>query len=230
MNAYIHRAVRSEEVADALKTFVPDPMQRRRMSRIVRDGVTAAAACSAGYAVDAILTATAYGCLADSEKFLRTLLESDEQLLPPSAFIQSTFNTVGATVAQLQGRHCYNTTYAHGAGSFGSAMLDALLLLDAREARNVLVGAAEEVTPTLRTLLARLRVREIPERGGACFFLLSSERQGACARLRTLAVGGALPDAYAPPLDPALRLCRAVQERRDGKVDLGNLQLDMTCL
>ena len=138
MKAYIHRTAASENSGCDLKAIVPDPLMRRRLSRIVRDGVTAAAVCAEGHEVDAVITATAYGCLADSEKFLRVVIDNDEQLLPPSAFIQSTFNTVGATVALLLQRHCYNMTYAHGTDGFGTAILDALMLIDGQEARQVL--------------------------------------------------------------------------------------------
>lgn len=230
MKAYIHRIAASEHSGCDLKAVVPDPLMRRRMSRIVRDGVTAAAVCAEGCTVDAIITATGYGCLADSEKFLRAVIDNDEQLLPPSAFIQSTFNTVGAAVALLQQRHCYNMTYAHGAEGFGAAVLDALMLIEGLEARHVLVGAVEEVTPTLRTLLGRMRVRNLPEQGGAFFFLLSAEEKGACAQIRVDTAGGAAQSGYSDPLEPARRLYRLVAEGQNGAADLGNLQLEVRCL
>lgn len=230
MKAYIHSIAASENSECDLRAIVPDPLMRRRMSRIVRDGVTAAAVCAEGREVDAIITATAYGCLADSEKFLRVVLDNDEQLLPPSAFIQSTFNTVGAAVALLQQRHCYNMTYAHGADGFGAAVLDALMLIDGQEARQVLVGAVEEVTPTLRTLLGRMRVHALPEQGGAFFFLLSAEEEGACAQIRVEATGGAAQTRYNDPLEPARRLYRLVSAGQRGTADLGNLKLEVKCL
>lgn len=51
--------------------------------------------------VDAIITATGLGCLADTEKFMNALMDNREQMLNPTAFIQSTFNTVGAQLALL---------------------------------------------------------------------------------------------------------------------------------
>lgn len=80
------------------KTLIPDATLRRRMSRIVRMGVATGMQCLNKFPnapVDAILTATGYGCLGDTEKFMNTLLDNHEQMLTPTAFIQSTFNTIG---------------------------------------------------------------------------------------------------------------------------------------
>lgn len=77
-------------------------------------------------------------------------------MLAPTAFIQSTFNTIGAQIASLSKNRCYNNTYAHRAFSFESALLDAILLLQEGEARNVLVGGIDEMTDTLYEILKRL--------------------------------------------------------------------------
>ncbi len=44
----------------------------------------------------AIITGTALGCLEDTVTFLTRMIELNEELLPPTAFIQSTHNTVAA--------------------------------------------------------------------------------------------------------------------------------------
>ena len=79
----------------------------RRMSRIIKMGVAAAMEClqEAAIAVpDAIVTGTAYGCLEDTGVFLTKMVEQKEELLAPTAFIQSTHNTVGAQIALML--HC----------------------------------------------------------------------------------------------------------------------------
>lgn len=161
------------------KTFIPDATLRRRMSRIVKMGVATGMQClneKPEITIDAILTATGYGCLSDTEKFMTALLDSDEQMLAPTAFIQSTFNTIGAQIALLGKNHCYNSTYTHRAFSFESALLDAALLLQANEAQNVLVGAVDEMTPTLYEILKRLGTwRHAMAGEGANFALLSRE-------------------------------------------------------
>ncbi len=116
-----------------------DPKSIRRMSRIIRMGVGAAAAClrDAGVACpDAIVTGTAYGCLADTGVFLSKMIGQQEEMLPPTAFIQSTHNTVGGQIALLFQCHGYNNTFVHRGFSFESALLDAMLLLRENEAEH----------------------------------------------------------------------------------------------
>lgn len=151
------------------KLLIPNATLRRRMSRMVRMGVATGLQCIGETAVpvDAILTATGLGCLADTEKFMNTILEHNEELLTPTAFIQSTFNTIGAQIALLTGNHSYNTTYVHRAFSLESALLDAALLLQEGEASSVLVGAVDEMTPALEAILGRLGFgrRQNPAKG-----------------------------------------------------------------
>lgn len=161
------------------KQWIPNATLRRRMSRVVRMGVATGLQCLEGVKdtpVDAILTATGLGCLADTEKFMDTILDNDERLLAPTAFIQSTFNIIGAQIALLTGNHGYNSTYVHRGFSFESALLDAALLLQEGEASTVLAGAVDEMTPALHTILGRMGCWKKTNPGeGAAFFLLSGE-------------------------------------------------------
>ena len=233
MIAYIHSFGRSDAPDLDLKQIVPDALMRRRMSRIVRDGVKAAWMAQGEQRVDAILTATAMGCLTDSEKFLRNFITTDEQLLSPTSFIQSTFNTIGATIALLQGNHCYNMTYTHGADSLASALLDAVMILGEQPDQRILVGAVEEFTPTLRTLLGRMGVNVLPERDGACFFTLSSSAEGALARLEIRTDASTIHADhrhYADPLAAAWTLCEALAEHRDWVQTINTLNIRVKCL
>lgn len=161
------------------KSFIPNPTLRRRMSRIVRMGVAAGLKCleAAGNPeVGSIITATGLGCLADTEKFMNTLLDNDEQLLNPTAFIQSTFNTVGAQIALLSKNHAYNTTYVHRGFSFESALLDGMMKLAEGETRSVLVGAVDELTPTQFRIMERMGCwRHAVAGEGAQFFVVAGE-------------------------------------------------------
>jgi hypothetical protein len=173
------------------KQLIPNATLRRRMSRIVRMGVAAGQMCLSGapeVQPEAILTATGMGCLADTEKFMDILLDRDEEQLTPTAFIQSTFNTVGAQLALLTGNHSYNTTYVHRAFSFESALLDALLLIGEEDAAHVLVGAVDEQTPSLYTILQRLNCWKKAMAGeGSAFFLLSRRQaKGSFAILQDM--------------------------------------------
>lgn len=168
------------------------PEVRRRMSRVLRMGVAtgmeALALLPPGVQVSAIITATRLGCLADSEKFLRNVVEDDGWLLNPTPFIQSTFNTVGAQIAMLTRNHCYNMTYVHGEESFGAALVDATIRIDQAGAEHVLVGLFDETPPTLVRIKERMRgVRGLPERDGAWFFVVSARPLSGClAEVETL--------------------------------------------
>jgi hypothetical protein len=161
------------------KELIADPTARRRMSRAVKMGVAAAFQCLSGKAItpDAIITATGLGCLGDTEKFLKILIQNGEDWLNPTPFIQSTFNTVGAQIAiALKNTH-YNTTYVHRGTAFESALLDGMMTLSEGEAKNVLVGSYEELTETSLDVQSRLGFYRNGDKAGegAAFFLLSSE-------------------------------------------------------
>ncbi|HTH82419.1 MAG TPA: beta-ketoacyl synthase chain length factor [Mucilaginibacter sp.] len=136
-----------------------DPKQIRRMSHIIKMGVAAAHNCLAQANVampGAIITGTAYGCLEDTVTFLTRIIELEEEMLPPTAFIQSTHNTVAAQIALLLKCHNYNNTFVHKGISFESALLDATMLLKEQEVDDILVGGCDEMTDASFTILSRL--------------------------------------------------------------------------
>jgi 3-oxoacyl-[acyl-carrier-protein] synthase II len=140
------------------KTFI-DVKLIRRMSRIIRMGVAAAMECLQEAGVkspDAIVTGTAYGCLEDTGLFLTKMVEFNEELLTPTAFIQSTHNTIGAQIGLMLQCNNYNNAFVHRGFSFESALLDGMLLLKEKEAANVLVGAIDEITNISHTILSRM--------------------------------------------------------------------------
>ncbi|MFT4094696.1 MAG: beta-ketoacyl synthase chain length factor [Niabella sp.] len=166
----------------------------RRMSRIIKMGVAAASEALRQADIknpDAIITGTAYGCLADTDQFLTRMAECKETLLSPTAFIQSTHNTVAAQIALMLQCHHYNNTYVHRGSSFEAALTDALSLLEEGEATNVLLGADDEIIEKSHILLKRfglykpdgesLRIMDRPTKGtmageGAAFFIVSSQK------------------------------------------------------
>jgi 3-oxoacyl-[acyl-carrier-protein] synthase II len=130
----------------------------RRMSRIIKIGVAAALDCleEAGLAKpDAIITGTAYGCMEDTGIFMKKMVENNEEFLTPTAFIQSTHNTIGAQIALILSCNQYNNTFVHRGFSFETALLDAVLLLKEGEAENVLVGAVDEITDYSHAVMNR---------------------------------------------------------------------------
>ncbi len=161
------------------KSIIENANIRRRMSHIVKMGVACGINClqqNEEKRIDAIITATGLGCLADTEKFLNTLLDNDEQLLNPSPFIQSTFNTIGAQIALLSGNQAYNNTYVHRGLSFESALIDAMMKIWEGYTQ-VLVGTADEVLPSEYIILKRLGMLENIVLGeGAHFFTLAAHK------------------------------------------------------
>ena len=137
------------------------------MSRIMRMSWSAAKICldDAGVQMpDAIVTGTGMGCLEDTEKFLASIYESGERLLPPTPFIQSTHNTIGAQIALMLQCTNYNMTYTQRGISFENALSDGLSLLNEPGFNNVLVGGFDEMTANQMILYNRLKYykNEIP--------------------------------------------------------------------
>jgi 3-oxoacyl-(acyl-carrier-protein) synthase len=130
------------------KDFI-SPVSLRRMSRVIRNGIVASTLAMNDARVenpDAIITGTGMGCVEDSNKFLKSLIDNNEEFLTPTSFIQSTHNSVGAQIAL--GLQCkgYIVTYVTGAVSFESALLDAKLKLEEHEAKTILAGGIDETT------------------------------------------------------------------------------------
>jgi 3-oxoacyl-[acyl-carrier-protein] synthase II len=175
------------------KNFI-DAKLIRRMSRIIKMGVAAALECLQETEVakpDAIVTGTAYGCLEDTVSFITKMVEYNEETLTPTAFIQSTHNTIGAQIGLMLQCNNYNNAFVHRGFSFESALLDGMMLLKENEVENVLVGAIDEITNVSHTILNRMglykqttiandALYEKTDKGtiageGAAFFLLANE-------------------------------------------------------
>lgn len=136
-----------------------DNKSARRMSHVVKMGVASALECMKQIGVEmpgAIITGTALGCVEDTVTFLTRIIELNEEMLPPTAFIQSTHNTIAAQVALMLKCHAYNNNFVHKGISFESALQDAMMLLKEGDANDILVGGIEELTDTSFKVLTRL--------------------------------------------------------------------------
>ena len=179
MGLYIENIVTDKLIQSDIKTLIPDAGLRRRMSRVIKMAVSTAVECLGGVekiaGLDAIITATGYGCLADSERFLRNVIVDKEDLLNPTPFIQSTFNTVGGQIALLGHNHCYNMTYVNRSHSFEDALLDAFMRLADEESSRILVGAFDEKTDSQYEIMRRMGVWRNTECGeGAMFAVVTA--------------------------------------------------------
>jgi 3-oxoacyl-[acyl-carrier-protein] synthase II len=188
-----HQGTRLKAIEPDYKEFI-DPKLIRRMSHVIKMGVTTAKACLNAANVKmpgAIITGTAFGCMEDTVTFLTRIIEQEEELLPPTSFIQSTHNTVAAQIALMLQCHSYNNTFVHKGISFESALFDAIMLLKEKQTDNILVGGTEEMVDTSFKVLTRLGLyKRFPvsnlslfnskSKGtiggeGAAFFLLSDK-------------------------------------------------------
>jgi 3-oxoacyl-[acyl-carrier-protein] synthase II len=172
------------------------PAALRRMSKAVRMGVAASKIALENAKIknpDAILTGTGMGCIADTELFLESLIAHNEDYLTPTAFIQSTHNTVGAQIALGLKCKSYNNTYVNANVSFESALLDAKLCLEFEDYNTALVGGIDELGKTFVELQnieeqKKQQPRTVPVSEGATFFALSTEKTSDSAILKGLEV------------------------------------------
>jgi len=139
------------------KDFIT-PAAIRRMAKGVKNGIVASALAMQEAGIDspdAIITGTGLGCTEDSDKFLKAMIDNNEEFLTPTSFIQSTHNTVGSQIALGLQCKSYNFTYVNAAVSFESALIDAKLQFDENEANTILVGGIDEMSG-YTTLLYKL--------------------------------------------------------------------------
>lgn len=155
LNANFFDNLKPENSVQVLKAIEPNykeyipPAMSRRMSKTVKMSSVAStkALQEAGIEKpDAIIVGTGMGCSQDSEKFLKNVLENNEEFLTPTFFIQSTHNTVSGQIALGLQCHGYNFTYVNSSSSLEFSMLDTKLQILDGEAESVLVGSTDEQT------------------------------------------------------------------------------------
>ncbi|AEV32228.1 hypothetical protein Oweho_1223 [Owenweeksia hongkongensis DSM 17368] len=155
------------------------PALLRRMSSVLKMGTYAAMNCLGGGKIDpeAIIVGTGLGCVRDTISFLNQSIINDEQTLAPTAFIQSTHNSIGGQIALLLQNYRYNMTMVQNSVSFEMALLDAQLQLEIENLHHILVGGVDELTPELSELLKQLADKlgaQLPQLGqGSAFFNVS---------------------------------------------------------
>lgn len=181
-------------IAPNYKEYI-NPIQLRRMSKLIKMGISSAKICLKDAGIEnpgAIITGTGLGLVGDTEKFLNQVLEHNEEFLAPTAFIQSTHNTISGQVAIALQCFNYNNTYSHRGFSFESALLDGMLLIENKDAENVLVGGFDEITTEHHSIVKKTRwvknekinslsLLESKTQGtivgeGTCFFSLTGEK------------------------------------------------------
>jgi 3-oxoacyl-[acyl-carrier-protein] synthase II len=156
----------SQQKADRLFCIEPDfdklldISQARRWSRILKMGMATsllAVRQANNPTIDAIITGTGYGYTEDTIRFLLKMTNPEDRSMNPTAFIQSTYNTISSLIALNLKNEGYNNTFVHSGFSFESALDDAIILIKSGEARNVLIGGVDELTDSVYDILKRFR-------------------------------------------------------------------------
>jgi 3-oxoacyl-[acyl-carrier-protein] synthase II len=179
------------------KDFI-NPMKLRRMNRIIRMGLTTAIACLKDAGIekpDGIISATGWGCLADTFSFLDEIRDKKEEALSPATFIQSTHNTIGGHIALSIDCQEYNNVIVNHTTSFEQSLMEALLLI-AEGKSSVLVGGLDELAQQdieLKRLAGYWKEKETDNLSlfksisngtlpgeGAAYFLLGSVKSVTC--------------------------------------------------
>jgi 3-oxoacyl-[acyl-carrier-protein] synthase II len=191
------------------KNFL-NPTASRRFSRIIKMSLVAAQkslAMADNIMPEAIITGTGLGCLEDTEKFLSALIVNNESMLSPTAFIQSTHNTLSGQIAMMIKCYHPNYTYSNRYFSFESSLLDGLLMLQDKSCKHVMVNAADEVIPAVHNITKRMGMWDRHESiasnakmpvtigEGVVSMILSSEKQKhTLAQVKAFSVLYKLPE------------------------------------
>ena len=161
-------------------------MEARRMGRLLKRAVwtSSQALRQAGIDIpDAVIIGTDFGCIENSESFLKALKGIDDAPLRPTHFMQSTHNTVSSLIAIRLGCHGYNATYSHRGRSFESALQDAATQIALGDIDTALVGWFDEMTPALAESLRR---QGIEPQEHALAAVLSASPEGAMEEIPSL--------------------------------------------
>jgi len=146
----------NESIEPDFKEYLA-PMVARRMCKLLKRAVvTAVNALGEHKLPDAIITGTGLGCIDNTEKFLRSMIDNDEEFLQPTYFMQSTHNTISSQIALHLKCHGYNCTYSHRGTSFDSSLLDAFVQMQLGDIHSALVGGHDEMTPAYFEMLGKI--------------------------------------------------------------------------
>ncbi|MCF2505115.1 beta-ketoacyl synthase chain length factor [Dyadobacter sp. CY107] len=172
----VHYGNRYNAIEPGYGTLIPAGLLRR-MGKAVRMGVGAGLPLIQKFDMDGIILGTANGGLEDCLKFLNQIVDYDEGTLTPTNFVQSTPNAVAGNLALMSKVTGYNTTHVHKGLAFEAALLDAMMLLEEREFKRVLVGSVDEISDynhNIDFLNGHFKIEELSSEN-----LLSSDSPGS---------------------------------------------------
>ena len=97
----------------------------RRMGKASRIGMgTAMQLLQNGPTPDGLIIGTANGGMEESIRFLKQIIEYNEDMLTPGSFVQGTPNTISSQIAFISNNKNYNLTHVHRGLAFENAVID----------------------------------------------------------------------------------------------------------
>ena len=190
------------------KPVIKEANLRRRMGQLLKMAVCCGLKSLEGIDssdVAGIVTFTGMGFMKDTISFADNMLDMPD-LLNPSPFMQSTFNTASGYIALIRKIRAYNMTYVQRGAGLSAALTDASMLLCEDSSKSVLVGSFDEVTETVDRLRRDMGIyKSMPLGEGASSFVVSGVRPETTS-YRLL---GIAPSSV--PVDGFVNACAASQ-------------------
>ena len=173
----------------------------RRMSKSTRIGAGAALPLFVNKKLpDGIVIGTQVGGMEENGKFLKQIIEYNEDLLAPGNFVQGTPNNISSQIALISGNTNYNITHVHRGLAFENAVIDVGMLLKENPRSNYLLGGVDEIAANNYVLdqlagwfkmepcnnfdLYNTTTNGSIAGEGAAMFIVSNDKQNALARLK----------------------------------------------
>jgi 3-oxoacyl-(acyl-carrier-protein) synthase len=169
----------------------------RRMGKSNRMATGSAMPLLSKYSTDGIIIGTTDGGMNDCHRFLDQIINYEEGILTPTAFVQGSPNSVAGGLALMSANDGYNITHSNKGLSFENSILDAMMLFKEGEAKQLLIGAVEEISNAqfrIETLAGHINgdVSEASDKSnmiassageGAAMFVVDQKQEGAIAEI-----------------------------------------------
>jgi len=118
----------------------------RRFGKAARIGIGAAMPLiQAGITPDGLIIGTANGGMEESIRFLKQIVEYNEDMLAPGSFVQSTANATASQLGMVTKNNSYNITHVHKAHAFENAVIDTAMMLNEHPGNTYLLGGVDEI-------------------------------------------------------------------------------------
>lgn len=122
------------------------PGALRRMGKASRMGMgTAMQVLQNNTKPDGFIIGTANGGMEESIRFLKQIIEYNEDTLAPGSFVQSTANAIASQLGMSTQNHGYNITHVHKGLSFENSVIDVSMLLKENPEHTYLLGGVDEI-------------------------------------------------------------------------------------